>query len=588
MNKDIIKQLSISNFTKYFSQFISKHEVYNKNIMTITAILLSHVLQEGKVCIEINDYAEKKYSDIWSSFEEEKKLPNEKDWINAIQKSNLVSVDVLLSDGLRLSDSKTLTNSTGSINIFKFINNRIYLYKYWMYENNIINFILENNKIQKNNDVINQNIFNEVFHESEQEKKDAAKIIIENQFSILSGGPGTGKTYTMVNILFYLIKKYIQQKKKIKIVLAAPTGKAAARMEESIQKRLEEINISKEEKELLPSNALTLHRLLGYKKNSSKIKYNFNNQLPYDIIIIDEASMIDIIMMNNIVSAISHRTKLILLGDKDQLSSVEAGKVFGELSTINREEIPVAVLTKSRRFDDKSGIGKLIKSIKFGEIDNAFKTMNTSADIKWISKFNSDNVISQIIEEINKSKEYNNLVKEKNPEKLLSYSNHFSVLCATRKGLLGIENLNIEIQNYLSKIDTNYNKMIMIKKNDYQNNLYNGDILLSLDENIYLNKNQSNEINKTAKILLPAHEDAFAITIHKSQGSEYDTVLCVFPDDSNIKILSRELLYTAVSRAKTKLIIVANEKVISTMILNPIKRKSGLSESLIKLTTTHK
>ncbi len=365
--------------------------------------------------------------------------------------------------------------------------------------------------------------------------------------------------------------------------------------------------------------ATTLHRLLGYIPNSIHFKHNKLHTLPYDIVLIDECSMIDISLFAKLMDALQPHTKLILLGDKNQLASIEAGSIFGDIcnaknginqftefqktqinkyiqsTAINNDGISkspsivedsIVELTKSYRFKDDDIIGLISKAI----INNQQETLNnilsnTHSTSFVLDEMYSDNIIEAFV---NQLKQY---IHEKDTANALKIFNEYKILCATRIGNYGTETINLKIEAYLAQlglIDRSNilyeNKPIMITENHYDLGLFNGDIgiIRKNDEGVlkaWFWNIQTMQIEQHTPSILPKFETVFAMTIHKSQGSEFKHILIVLPDN-NSQVLNRELLYTAVTRAKESIMTQAKKENILEICQIAVSRSSGLTQRL--------
>ncbi|TCK85113.1 exodeoxyribonuclease V subunit alpha [Albibacterium bauzanense] len=421
-----------------------------------------------------------------------------------------------------------------------------------------------------------------------------------NNFTIITGGPGTGKT-TTVSKLLELLKRIDPN---IRIGLAAPTGKAAMRLAESLQ----------------GDQPTTIHRMLKTIYGSIHFKHNQQNPLKYDIVIIDEASMIDVALFAKLLDAIGPETRLILLGDKDQLSSVEAGSLFRDLcqtqekvNSLSSNKIDlinsfianneakltdnfmsdksanplsdhIIELKRSRRFDSTKGIGKFSRAIISNnsvEIEDFLKS-GYDEQIHIDTKYSPD-----IFREFVKS--YEAYIQEDDIRSALNKFNKIRVLCAVREGKFGLYHINTAIETLLnaeglidSQTEFYMNRPIIITKNYYDLGLFNGDIgILRPDSNNILMawfEDSEKQLKAVLPQLIVESETVYAMTIHKSQGSEYDEVLIVLPDHEGTHILTRELLYTAVTRAKLKVIIQSSENILLSTIDRTVKRASGIKD----------
>lgn len=483
----------------------------------------------------------------------------------------------------------------------------LYLQRYFNYETIIIEKIKSFINAKQGTEIKKEtrNLFRQLFQNKEvpdwQAVATAAALL--QPFTIITGGPGTGKTRTVANVLALLFA----ENPDLKVALAAPTGKAAARMAESIKSSSDKLpdNIREKFNALSPS---TIHRLLGNIRNSIYFKHNRENPLPYNVIIIDESSMIDVALFAKLSEAISPESKLILLGDKNQLASVEAGSLFGDLCSLPEklnqfgkdfleriaplyhsglapalQPIPIAnhivELQKSYRFDDTKGIGKLSR-IVINEDTAGLNAFLQERDNNVTIDFNYEEALFEKF--ILGFKEY---IEEEDIGQAILLMNKCKVLCAMREGNQGIYFTNKRIESLLErekliKCDgiIYHNMPIIITKNNYELGIYNGDTGL-------IRKNQKGfarawietesgikEINPS---LIRFAETAYAITIHKSQGSEFEKVAVLLPE-YDAPILTKELVYTAITRAKQKVLIQADKKILNLSVTRRVKRGSGL------------
>lgn len=439
---------------------------------------------------------------------------------------------------------------------------------------------------------------------SEEEKVDwqlvGAILGFLNNFTIITGGPGTGKTTTVSKILKLL--KHIDP--NLKIGIAAPTGKAAMRLAESLE----------------GETPTTIHRMLKTIYGSHHFKHNRENPLDFDLIIVDEASMIDVALFAKLLDAIRPNTRLILLGDKDQLASVEAGSLFRDLCQIQEnmnvisaekaklinslrnsvsQGLPdkfvsdrplhflsdhIVELKRSRRFDSKKGIGKLSKAIILNRTESLDELFEPAPDnqVQLVSDFD----LFSLRDFING---YECYIKEADTYKALEKFNELRILCAVRGGDHGLYQINKLVEDELKSrrlIDTDTefynNRPIIITKNYYDLELYNGDIgIIRPDANNKLMAwfaDGEGGLRAVIPGLLAEAETVFAMTVHKSQGSEYNSVLIVIPDLEDSQLLTRELLYTAITRAKLKVTLMASKEAIVTMMNRTVKRVSGIKD----------
>jgi exodeoxyribonuclease V alpha subunit len=476
-------------------------------------------------------------------------------------------------------------------------------------------------------------------------QKVAAALALSRQFSVISGGPGTGKTTTVAKLLAAIIQQAISQDADAKvptIKLVAPTGKAAARLTESIGNAIEALPISPDVKALMPASSATIHRLLGVIPQRAEFRHNNQNPLHLDILIIDEASMVDLSMMYKVFQALPAHAKVILLGDKDQLASVEAGAVLGEICAFynvqySHEQVKwlekltgyqseylqkirphraleskvsdcLCVLQKSYRFDARSGIGQLARAVNEGDrnkLDMIWQAAFSDIRFYELSSQNYQKIIQNAAKGYQRYLELLSLslskceseeeIKQAQTERARTVLQQFAkvrVLCAVREGDFGVEGLNNRIENRLNKsalIQKNEEawyegRPVMITRNDHGQSLFNGDLGITIFDPVSKKLKVYFELaDGSVKGFLPSripeHETAYAMTIHKSQGSEFNTVHLVLPAEY-MPLLTRELIYTGITRAKSQLALYADLAVFERGVSSITHRNSGLAQRL--------
>jgi exodeoxyribonuclease V alpha subunit len=448
-------------------------------------------------------------------------------------------------------------------------------------------------------------------------QKIAVALAITSPITIISGGPGTGKT----TIVTTLIATLSLNEPPPRIALVAPTGKAAARMEDAIRKQVD--TLEPEIRERLPKRASTIHMLLGARPESSEFRHNIDNPVPYDYVVVDEASMIDLSLASRLFSALPAKGKIVLLGDKDQLAAVEAGAVFAELAAYSSlsdasadgtrsaaDELfdtghhagpgenglsdYVVWLKENYRFDSDSAIGKLASLVVNSNVEElaGWLGRDDQEEIKWKSV--GDGLPNKIAEEIAGGfNPYIDAVKQGEPAKVLHAYEKFCILCAVRHGKRGVAGINEIMTQRLRYMLAGeitgesywyHGRPIMVTQNDYGLGVFNGDIGVALkgkDGNISVwFTTREGGVRAVSPLFLPAHQTAFAITVHKAQGSEFENVALVLPDHDS-PVLTRELVYTAVTRARQSLSIYGNMAILQTAVCRPTLRRGGLSERIL-------
>ncbi len=566
------------------------------------AYLVSKKLAEGHICVDLNDVDE--------------------------EKDELPSYYLAIEQAIKnIAKDKLVTENTANKQPFVLHQNRLYLQRYFNYESSILQRIqafvasekaTEPERVQQLTN--NQEFIKQLFSSSAgivNWQLAAAVNSYLNNFSIITGGPGTGKTTTVAKILAILF----HLNGDLKVGLAAPTGKASARMAESLKSAKLEVSehIKNKFQEIQPS---TLHRLLGYIPDSPYFKHNAENPLNYDVIIVDESSMIDVALFAKLLDAVGKETRVILLGDKNQLASVEAGSLFGDLcmaqqqlnvftaerlalinsfiddasSQINTAPSAsphplfqhIVELQYSHRFNSDEGIGKFSKAVINNDIAKitSFIEVNNDEQVQIDTDYTSA-IFKKFVSN------YQDYIQEPDIKTALKKLNHLRVLCAIREGEHGLYTTNKKIEQYLVEknllvLDKEFyqNRPIIMNSNNYDLGLFNGDvgIIRKDDNNDYKAYFEDSEGNLKTVLpgLLAKVETVFAMTIHKSQGSEFEQILMILPPAEGITILTRELLYTGITRAKKKVILQASSQAILDASAAQVKRASGINNRFLE------
>lgn len=521
---------------------------------------------------------------------------------------------------LQILKSSSLVGSEGDMNPLILTDNHVTFRRYFFYEQTVRQWInrIISNKYITDIDGISLRFLHNLFTEEAEGvdwQKVAAALSLIKPFLIISGGPGTGKTTTVAQVLALHQRL---SKKRLNIALAAPTGKAAGRMGEALNRELEKLNLSPEELSHFPREAKTVHRLLSGTESKGLLPPIEKKLLHHDLIIIDEASMMDLSLMYRLVNHLSDHTKLILLGDKDQLASVEAGAVFADLcqkekngflpetiQTLKRlgitNELPedtesdmsdlIVYLTKSYRFDETSGIGRLADLVKSQNQkgEEAASIFNQYSDLNYQAFSYQKEDIQLILEDL-KTK-IQKCSKIKKYDELLSFWKESIWLMVLRRGLTGSERLNRLIEERLAaerivQMDAGWyhGRPIMITQNDYNLGIFNGDLgvaMMDEDESIWVYVESGSEIKRFKPQRLSHYDPAFFLTVHKSQGSEFDQVNLLLPQ-ADTPILTKELIYTAITRARKEFSLYGDLDLFEQGIKRETLRFTGLKELLYK------
>ena len=572
--QQIISQNIFSEADRYLALFINRLNGQDDFFLSLTVAVLSNFLSKGNVCLELPFLANKNLSEILGEPEDLKYdfyFPPLEKMFDDFRESKLVFIPEEQGDD---SQVRPLVLT---------LEGKFYFYRYWYYEQQLAkNFMarLFLNKEIVLNPCLEKKI-NQILPEGKEENFQRLAVMkaLAHQVCLITGGPGTGKTFTASIILDFLIEQAKLEGKDLKIALVAPTGKAAIRLQQAIQKNRD-----------YEIEAFTIHRLIGYTEDSGRPRYNSDNPLPYDALLVDEASMIDLSLMLKLVEAIPLKTRLILLGDKDQLASVEAGFVFGDLvQVLAKSENCLVELTKNYRFQNAAGLHKFSLLLKEGEwekIDLFLDQKNLG--VKFIPQSSLNNFFEDLGDIILEGCQAYQFFEEK--ESLHEILSKFIILSPVKKGPGGVREINKRVRSLFNKGDFGEEENfyfpgcpLIINQNDYNYGLFNGDlgIVAGQKELIFFWPLAEQKVSSLDISKLPVHDLAYAITVHKSQGSEFDQVLLILPDQPS-PLLTRELLYTAVTRAKKEIIIWGKKEILKFMVNNRLKRSSGLKEAFVK------
>ncbi|HQQ73978.1 MAG TPA: exodeoxyribonuclease V subunit alpha [Pseudomonadales bacterium] len=427
-----------------------------------------------------------------------------------------------------------------------------------------------------------QRIWLQKYHAFEQSV--AAQLFAlqqQNRLKLITGGPGTGKTFQAAK----QIEKTLLENPACRILLAAPTGKAANNM----MVALANANFDAAKHHL---KGLTLHALLGMNGRSPKPRRDKNHPLSCDLLIVDEASMIDLPMMYRLLQALPTQATLLLLGDKNQLASVEAGSVLAEICNAFESSHYAGApciqrLTESRRYQHSPEIGVLAEALNAGQVPEMSANEKVIAhpltaanpwEPAWMAQALAG--YAWIADSLKN--------KNATAEDILGKQTQFQLLCALRDGPGGVKGINTMIAKKLGqKPDSWYaGQPVMITQNDHDRKLYNGDVgmVLPCADGLKACFMVNGNLKSISRAQMPAYETCYAITVHKSQGSEYDHVMIVLPSDvdavKNSPVLTRELVYTAVTRAKTRIDLWAGSGVLAAAAAKTTQRMSGLQNLL--------
>ncbi|MCK5913242.1 MAG: exodeoxyribonuclease V subunit alpha, partial [Desulfuromusa sp.] len=559
-------EYALTAIDRHFSAFIQTEAGSDSLHLKQLTSLLSNAVGSGDTCLNLPDIAGQE-----------------------VQLDGLPTILPGYSELQKLLQSTSVVGAPGDYRpLILDPNGRLYLLRYWEYEQKLAQILLD--KGQSNQEEINvallktglDRLFPETASAVIDWQRVAALAAVRKKFCVISGGPGTGKTSTVIKILALLLEQAAGA--PLRIALAAPTGKSAARLKESIGQMKGALKCTDAIKERIPQDVSTIHRLLGYIPGSVQFRFNQENPLPDDVVIIDEASMVPLTLMAKLVTSLKPSARFILLGDRDQLASVEAGAVLGDICGGGREEsfsaefntlfaelgtgqqIPLTVskkesqplldslvvLKKNYRFSDAGGIGVLGQAINAGDGGRALSLLTDASrsDIGW-QKVPQIDGLKRALRDIVIAG-YGSYLEANTASEALQRFDTFRILCSLRQGHYGVSAINSLVENILADaglIDPHnrwyHGRPVMVTVNDYNLKLFNGDIGIIFQEE---GSNGSprvcfpaadDSIRRVPMVRLPQHETVYAMTVHKSQGSEFDRLLLLLPDRDS-EGLSRE------------------------------------------------
>ena len=577
-------QGQLSDIALHFAGLIARLDPVADEKVLLGAALTSQYAVSGEVCVNLGEVAGT--SVLVGAGGTEIIAPKLSSWLTSLRRSSVVGTNDAYQPLVLEND------------------NRLYLYQYRNLEARLAaalrsraevpDFAVDAAQLNRELSVV----FPVVTEAMEQ--REAAALAVRRPLAVISGGPGTGKTTTVVRVLALLQELNIVVPDRV--ALSAPTGKAAARLREAVA----QASTGSELLDVSPlGEAVTLHRLLGWRSGGRPPTYGANRAIPYDVVVVDEASMVDLALMTQLLEALPAKARLILLGDQDQLASVEAGAVLGDICAA-AESKPllgsIARLGHSWRFTRDSQIGRLATAVTNGDTNEALATLSRSGHSDAIMRPVAKRTdLVDLLEEhcMNVYAEGLRLAATGAPAEVVFESiSRLQLLAAHRVGPGGVHELNQQVEKQLAlrgllrSGDTWYpGRPVLVTRNDYNLRLFNGDVGVVLrdpDQPERLKAVFAQPEGGWRAISpgrLPEHETAYAMTVHKSQGSEFNCVIMVLPERASI-LLSRALLYTAITRATDRLEIWGSTEILEEAIRRRVRRASGLRDRLCSVGVT--
>jgi exodeoxyribonuclease V alpha subunit len=589
----------IDSLDLHFARWLARLAGKEQSGLLGAAALVSRETGRGHVCVHLKEHAGGRLFADPASGLAGLSVPEAAQWSRELRESGMV--------GEPGEHAPLILDPEG----------RLYLARYWHFEARLADALRERSVPAPNppDSAWMRSVLDRLFPGADDETPDWQKVAVAvaalRQLTVVSGGPGTGKTRTVAAILALVVEA--ARPGRLRIALAAPTGKAAARLGESVRAALDDLDCPEAVRRAIPCEAVTLHRLLGVGPARARVRYGPDNPLHLDLVVVDEASMVDLPMMSRLFAALPRGARVVLLGDKDQLASVEAGYVLGDLCDAPRlpsfspsfrsrlKEVigwdpggaeqawklgdSLVVLRRSYRFDSRSGLGALAAAVNGGDAAAALKLLQSpsEADLEWVEP-GAEALTGEVLRRW--SRDYGAILSDADPGRVLEALARLRILCALREGPFGTRRANELIEQGLRQAGAvglghpwYAGRPIMITRNDYALGLFNGDLGVILPDTegrlrAWL-QGPRGQLRALAPGRLPAHETVYAMTVHKSQGSEFDQVLLVLAGGEQ-GLITRELVYTALTRARRRVTLVSSAEHFGDALARRTRRVSAL------------
>jgi exodeoxyribonuclease V alpha subunit len=601
----LVQQGALGPVDRHFALMLGRLAPSSPPEALLAAALASRAVTAGNVCVDLERLAAAPLLDAEGRPIDELRLPTAGAW-RALLAASEIAGDADAARPLVLAGS------------------RLYLYRWFDYERRLASALLRRARTLEEADPrrLRQRL-DRLFPAASAGEPDlarlAAVIAATRRLAVVCGGPGTGKTTVVARLLVLLAELWQSTRERLpRIRLLAPTGKAAQRLSEAIAAALGRLELDADLAAAIPASAMTVHRALGWRtRTPTRFAHDLEHPLPDDVVVLDEASMVDLALMTKLVEAVRPEAHLILLGDRDQLASVEAGAILGDLcgpdggrrwsqplsiraaelgcGTLARRPEPdptppladcIVQLVRSWRYAETSGIARLARALNAGDSDTALAVLAEGGDARLLE---ADGDTARARAVALAAAGFRGLFGDRPIAARLEALSAFRVLCAHRAGRLGVEGLGAAIEAALldeahaARDGEPYvGRPLLVTRNDHQLELYNGDLgVVDRDPAGRLRACFPSPTGVRALPLasLPPHETAYACTVHKSQGSELDEVVLVLPDEPS-PVTTRELVYTAVTRARRRVTVIGKPDVLRAAVAARIQRDSGLSDAL--------
>ena len=539
----------------------------------LAAALAVRAVRQGSICLDPRTIAALPLEGAPSDTDGDLPWPEPEAWLRAIAASPLVSQQLLrLDQGL------------------------LYLDRYWREEVQVCDDLLARfatRAPEVDDDLLEAGLSRIFPGDGYAEQRDAARAAARQWTTVLTGGPGTGKTTTVAGVLTLVAEQHAHETGELpRIALAAPTGKAAARLQSAVQEAIARFAPADRER-LAGVRAVTVHSLLGSRmpRTSVRFRHDRHHRLPYDVVVVDEASMLALSMAARLLEALRPQTRLLLVGDADQLSSVDAGAVLADLvaGLADRDDSPVCRLVTTHRYG--AGIDALAQALRDADADRVVDVLRAGdGGVVWIDPDDADAMAAFRIDLHTRAADLLDVARRRSADEAVQALDRHRLLCAHREGPYGVTGWNREVERMLAEGGEGYiyqewyaGRPVLVTSNDRLLGLNNGDMGITVfgEESARLRVvlPGPDGLQSYPTTRMPAVQTVHAMTIHKSQGSQADTVSVILPPEDS-PLLTRELFYTAVTRAQQVVRVVGTEAAVRAAVGREVQRASGLARRL--------
>ena len=533
----------------------------------LAAALAVRAVRQGSTCVDLTTVSEMPLEDDavlpW---------PEVTAWQAAVERSPLVTQRVLRTD-----------------------NGLLYLDRYWREEVQVCDDLLARlarPAPQVDTAALDAGVLRVFPAAGYDEQRTAARAAAERWTTVLTGGPGTGKTTTVAGLLALLAEQAELESggaRRLRIALTAPTGKASARLQESVDAETRALPAA-DRARLGELKASTLHRLLGWRPDSStRFRHDRGNRLPHDVVVVDETSMVSLTMMARLLEAVRPDARLVLVGDPGQLASVEAGAVLADLvDGFGRRDVsPVSALTTAHRFG--GGIAELAAALRGDDADRVVEVLRSGGDVELVDP-SDEHAMAAFRATVTEAALAVRLAAEAGDARAaVDALDQHRLLCAHREGPYGVTGWNRQVERLVADRTgvTHYDEWyagrpVLVTANDYGQGLYNGDLGVTVrlvDGRLRVVVPGADGLKEFATTRMAGVQTVHAMTVHKSQGSQAREVSVVMPPDDS-PLLTHELFYTAVTRAQHKVRVIGTEEAVRAAVARTVQRASGLARRL--------